>query len=123
MTFCITLTLCVCYNSLNLLQFEFSYFQPYLILAIVIGVICSAISDNYNTIYSGVFGAVFVSELIRSKNVMFDIQNNFSLGDVQFSTIILVSIVSFLISLFFVKVVKKLKHKFSNSKQEKQQNV
>lgn len=121
--FCVSLTLCVCYNSLNLLQFEFAYFQPYIILAIVVGAICSVTTIKHNTIYCGMFGGVFISELIRSGNVMYQSQNRFCLGDSQFSTLILVGMISFVISLFLIKACRNIKQRFLNKKQSKQQNV
>ena len=122
-TFCVSLTLSVCYNSLNFLQFEFAYFQPYIILAIAIGVICSMTTIKYNTIYCGLFGAVFVSELIRSGNVMYQSQNKFCLGDFQFSTLMLVGLLSYVVCLFFIKQGQNIKQKIANKKQATKQNV
>ena len=56
----ITLAFCVCYNSLNLLKFEFSYFQPYLILAGVLGGLCATLTNNNQTSFAGLFVGVTI---------------------------------------------------------------
>lgn len=121
--FCITLTLCVCYNSLNLLQFEFAYFQPYVLLAVVIGAICSTTTNNHNTIYCGVFLSVTISELIRSNGIMFVEQNKFSLGDSQFLCLVTISIFSFLLFFNVATIIKKIKQNRQKKQQINQQNA
>ena len=121
--FCIALTLCVCYNSLNLLQFEFAYFQPYILLAIVIGVICSTTTNNHNTIYCGVFLAVSISELIRSNGIMFGEQNVFCLGDSQFLCLLMISLFSFMLCLHITTFIKKIKQNRHKKQQANQQNA
>ena len=121
--FCIALALCVCYNSLNLLQFEFAYFQPYILLAVLIGTICATITDNHNTIYSGLLLAISISELIRSGSIMFGGQNKFCLGDSQFLCLMIISLLSFLCCLCVKNFAKKLKQQHQIKKQSKQQNA
>ena len=91
---CICLAICVCYNSLNLLQYEFAYFQPYLLICLLLGIVCCLFSSDIKTCFLGLFIGVSVSELIRSNNIMF-VQNEFILGQMQFCCLIAITLLCF----------------------------
>ena len=108
---CVSLALCVCYNSLNLLQFEFSYIQPYVALCVVFGVTCGLISQKFSVSYCGVFIGVTISELIRSNSYMYYSENRFCLGDLQFLNLIAFTMIFYVVTIFIVSFLKKIKQK------------
>ena len=116
---CVSLALCVCYNSINLLQYEFAYFQPYLVLCAILGVVCCFISSKFSSNFCGLFIGVAISELIRSQDKMF-VENIFSLGDFQFVSLIVFTLFVFIVLRGFVSLVYTLKQARKTNKTAKQ---
>ena len=116
---CVSFAFCVCYNSINLLQYEFAYFQPYLVLCVILGVVCCFISLKFSSIFCGLFVGVTISELIRSQDKMF-VENIFSLGDLQFVSLIVFTLFVFVVSRQLITLVSKLKQTRKANKTAKQ---
>ena len=116
----ISLALCACYNSINLLEYEFAYFQPYILLCFCLAILSCCITKDFTSTFCGLFVGISISELIRSQSMIYFSENVFIMGNMQFSSLLLFSLAFYVLMLPARDFIIKKRQKYISKKMLKQ---
>ena len=111
----IVIAVMMCYNAINLSNFEFSLIQPYVYVALVIGIVLFYICPNYKSAFCGTFLGFVCFELLFHELSASFVSENLVVGGTQCILMTFVSLISFCLYATFVYFIKAI----SSRKKEK----
>ncbi len=115
LTTLIIISVLVCYNALNLEIFEYAYVQPFVYVAIVVGIILYYVCPNINSVFCGTLLGSILFELIFHQMSWTNVNQTLNLGGDVAITFTFVCVLSYCLFNSLVLGIKYLKTK----KQEK----
>ena len=104
------------YNALNLSEFEYSYIQPYVYVALFIGFIFNYVCTNFKSAFVGTFIGCLTFELLFFKLSLLYTNQSLTIGSNLTLVFTLTTSVSYCLFNFIVYIFKSLKSRKKTQK-------
>lgn len=104
------------YNALNLSSFEFSTVQPYVYVAIFMGVVLNYVCTNFKSSFVGTFIGCLVFELLFYNLSLSFTAQNLTIGSDQTMLFTIVSAIAYCMFNYFVYLARSIKNRKKEQK-------
>lgn len=101
----------VCYNAFDLTNFEYNFVQPYVYMAIILGIIFSIFVKNISSVFCGSYIGSIIFEIVAFDMFGKNMETNFLLGGEMMVTSIIIICLTYAIFFWLKNFVTNLKLK------------